>query len=74
MMPAYDLEKDFELVTSSTPAMLTELGNAIDAKDDIVVTLWRPFWANNAFDVKELEDPKNACSEAAFGSTCVTKW
>ena len=63
MMPAYDLEKDFELVTSSTPAMLTELGNAIDAKEDIVVTLWRPFWANNAYDVKDLEDPKNAMGD-----------
>jgi len=63
MMPAYDLEDDFELVTSSTPAMLTELGNAIDAKEDIVVTLWRPFWANNAYDVKDLEDPKNAMGD-----------
>ena len=63
MMPEYGLEKDFELVTSSTPAMLTELGNAIDAKDDIVVTLWRPFWANNEYPVKDLEDPKGAMGD-----------
>ena len=63
MMPTYGLDKDFELVTSSTPAMLTELSNAIDAKEDIVVTLWRPFWANNTYDVKDLEDPKNAMGD-----------
>lgn len=63
MMPAYGLDEDFELVTSSTPAMLTELSKAIDAKEDIVVTLWRPFWANNTYDVKDLEDPKNAMGD-----------
>ncbi|WP_231443528.1 glycine betaine ABC transporter substrate-binding protein [Brevibacterium zhoupengii] len=63
VIPTYGLDKDFELVTSSTPAMLTELGNAIEAKEDIVVTLWRPFWANNAYDVKDLKDPKHAMGD-----------
>ncbi|MCS0499076.1 glycine betaine ABC transporter substrate-binding protein [Protaetiibacter mangrovi] len=62
MMPAYGLD-DWELVTSSTSAMLTELGDAIDNKEDIVVTLWRPFWANAAFDIKDLEDPQGAMGE-----------
>ncbi len=60
MMPEYGLDGEYKLVTSSTAAMLTELSNAIDAKEDIVVTLWRPFWANNTYDVKDLEDPKGA--------------
>ncbi|WP_294179764.1 glycine betaine ABC transporter substrate-binding protein [uncultured Schumannella sp.] len=60
MMPTYGLDGEYELVTSSTAAMLTELGNAIDAQEDIVVTLWRPFWANAAFDIKTLEDPEGA--------------
>lgn len=63
MIPEYGLDGEYELVTSSTAAMLTELGNATEAEKDIVVTLWRPFWANNAFDVKELKDPKNAMGD-----------
>lgn len=60
VFPEYGLDADYELVTSSTPAMLTELKNATDNNKDIVVTLWRPFWANSAFPVKDLEDPKGA--------------
>ena len=56
-MPGYGLD-GLELVTSSTAAMLTELDNAIAAQKDIVVTLWRPFWANDAYDVKDLADPQ----------------
>ncbi|WP_193103480.1 glycine betaine ABC transporter substrate-binding protein [Brachybacterium sp. FME24] len=63
VMPQYELEDEYELVTSSTSAMLTELGNAVDAEEDIVVTLWRPFWANSSFPVKDLEDPKGALGE-----------
>jgi glycine betaine/proline transport system substrate-binding protein len=64
VMPGYNLEGDYELVTSSTAAMLTELESAIDSEEDIVVTLWQPFWANSAFDVKTLEDPEGALGEA----------
>lgn len=63
MMPAYGLDDEYKLVTSSTQAMLTALGNAIEAEEDIVVTLWRPFWANAAFDIKDLEDPLGAMGE-----------
>ncbi|CAH0154743.1 glycine betaine ABC transporter substrate-binding protein [Microbacterium sp. Bi128] len=63
MLPGYGLDGDFELVTSSTAAMLTELDNAIAAQKDIVVTLWRPFWANDAYDVKDLEDPQGLMGE-----------
>lgn len=64
MMPAYGLEGKYELITSSTATMLTELGAAIDKKQDIVVTLWRPFWAYNEFDVKDLKDPLGAMGES----------
>lgn len=58
MMPEYGLDKDYTLTTSSTGAMLATLKSKIDAKEDVVVTLWRPFWANAAFPVKTLDDPK----------------
>ena len=63
MMPEYGLDGEYELVTSSTAAMLTELKSATDKQEDIVVTLWRPFWANDAFPVKDLEDPKGAMGD-----------
>ncbi len=58
VMPGYGLDGDFELVESSTAAMLSELDNAIEAEEDIVVTLWRPFWAYGTWDLKDLEDPE----------------
>ena len=64
MMPEYGLDGEYELVTSSTAAMLTELKTATDKQEDIVVTLWRPFWANDAFPLKDLEDPKGAMGKA----------
>jgi len=56
MMPEAGLD-DYELVTSSTAAMLAELDTAIAAERDIVVTSWAPYWANEAYDLRALEDP-----------------
>jgi len=58
VFPAYGLDADFELVLSSTTAMLAALKKATGAKQPIVVTLWKPFWANQAFPVRPLDDPK----------------
>lgn len=63
VIPQYDLGSEYQLVTSSTPAMLAELRSATEANKPIVVTLWRPFWANSEFEVKDLEDPKGALGE-----------
>ncbi|WP_460834950.1 glycine betaine ABC transporter substrate-binding protein [Nocardioides hungaricus] len=60
VFPAYGLDSDFKLLTSSTAAMLTELKKATDAQKPIVVTLWKPFWANSAFPIRPLEDPMGA--------------
>lgn len=59
VMPAYGLQ-DFKLVTSSTATMIAELKQQTAAKKPIVVTLWKPFWVNQAFPLRALEDPKNA--------------
>jgi glycine betaine/proline transport system substrate-binding protein len=64
VMPTYGLEDEFTLAESSTTAMLAELQEAVDKQEDIVVTLWRPFWANSSFPVKDLEDPEGALGEA----------
>jgi len=64
VMPQYGLTGNYKLVTSSTTAMLTQLKKATNAKKPIVVTLWRPFWANSAFPVKDLKDPKGALGKS----------
>lgn len=62
-IPTYGLE-DYELVESSTPAMLTELERSLDRDEPIVVTLWHPHWAYAAYDIKDLEDPEGAMGGA----------
>ncbi|WP_231606225.1 glycine betaine ABC transporter substrate-binding protein [Salinibacterium sp. NK8237] len=61
-MPTYGLD-DMELLTSSTPAMLAELQAALDNGENIAVTLWRPHWAYDAFDIKDLADPEGTLGD-----------
>jgi glycine betaine/proline transport system substrate-binding protein len=64
VIPDYKLAEDgWKLQTSSTNAMITALGDAVEAKEDMVVTLWRPFWANSEFGMRDLEDPKGSLGE-----------
>ncbi len=49
---------DLEQVNSSGPAMTAALSNAIQAKEPIVVTGWKPHWKFGRFDLKVLDDPK----------------
>ncbi|TQL51365.1 glycine betaine ABC transporter substrate-binding protein [Ornithinicoccus hortensis] len=72
VIPTYGLD-DYTLVESSTTSMLTQLGDAIDNEEDIVVTLWRPFWANSAFPVRDLEDPEGALGEPETLNAIATK-
>ncbi|MFI8412739.1 glycine betaine ABC transporter substrate-binding protein [Paeniglutamicibacter gangotriensis] len=68
VIPGYGLEK-MDFVTSSTTAMLTELKKSTDAGDNILVTLWRPHWAYDAFPIKDLEDPKDTLGTAELVKT-----
>jgi glycine betaine/proline transport system substrate-binding protein len=63
VIPEYGLDSEYELVLSSTAAMLTELQKATEAEEPIVVTMWKPFWANLGFPIRPLEDPKGAYGE-----------
>src|SRR5690606_39957965 len=62
-VPTYGLD-DYELVKSSTPAMLEELETAIEDEEPVLVTLWRPHIAYSKFDLKDQEDPEGAMGEA----------
>ncbi len=63
VIPTYDLGDSFELVESSTPAMLSELDAAYQNEEPILVTLWRPHPAYGEYDLKDLEDPEGALGE-----------
>lgn len=72
VIPDYGLD-GMNYITSSTPAMLAELDKALAAGKNIVVTLWRPHWAYDAYDIKDLEDPKGALGSAEGIHTFTTK-
>lgn len=63
VIPTYGLES-FDFITSSTPAMLAELQSKLEAGDNVAVTLWRPHWAYDAFDIKDLQDPEETLGAA----------
>jgi glycine betaine/proline transport system substrate-binding protein len=74
VIPTYGLE-DMEYTTSSTPAMLQELETATEAGENIVVTLWRPHWAYDAYPIKDLEDPEGALGDVEHLHTFAsTEW
>lgn len=53
---AYDLP--FKQVTSSGPAMVASLEKAINQKEPVVITGWKPHFKWAEHDLKYLEDPK----------------
>lgn len=72
VIPGYGLE-DMEYLTSSTPAMLSELKTKLAAGENVAVTLWRPHWAYDEFPIKDLKDPKGTLGDAesiySYGSS-----
>ncbi|MUV37095.1 Glycine betaine-binding protein OpuAC [Lentibacillus sp. JNUCC-1] len=50
---------DYNLVSSSEPAMISELQKKMADEEPIVVTLWKPHWVFAEMDLKLLEDDKN---------------
>ncbi|WP_026065097.1 glycine betaine ABC transporter substrate-binding protein [Amphibacillus jilinensis] len=50
---------DYELISSSEPAMLAAIGQAIENEQAIVAPLWTPHWIFSELDLKFLEDPEN---------------
>ena len=63
VIPGYGLDK-MDYITSSTAGMLSEMKTATTKGENIVVTLWRPHWAYDAFPIKDLKDPQGTLGEA----------
>ncbi|GAA0607871.1 glycine betaine ABC transporter substrate-binding protein [Virgibacillus siamensis] len=76
---------DYELIESSTAAMVTSIKEAVDAKEPIVAPLWKPHYVFAEVDLKFLDDPKKTyggvekiymATREGFGSDYekVSKW
>ncbi len=57
----YDL--DYELIGSSTAAMISSIKKAVEQKEPIVAPLWKPHYIFSEVDLKFLEDPKKTFGE-----------
>src|SRR5699024_11416435 len=60
---AYDSLDGWEQELSSTGAMLTELSEAIDNEEPIIVSAWSPHYMFAEWDIKYLEDPEGVFGE-----------
>lgn len=60
VLPTYDPDGTLELADGSTATMLEALDTAVSQGKPVAVTLWRPHWAFNAYDIKALDDPDDA--------------
>ncbi|MCC5889256.1 MAG: glycine/betaine ABC transporter [Alkalibacterium sp.] len=60
----YDNLEGWDVQESSTAGMLTELGQAIDNEEPIVVAGWTPHYKFETYDLKILDDPQNVFGEA----------
>src|SRR3712207_8386786 len=49
---------DYEVVDSSTPAMLGQVESSLENEEPIAFTAWKPHWMFTAFDIRYLEDPE----------------
>ncbi len=61
----------WDVQTSSSGAMATELGEAISNEEPIIVTGWSPHWKFSEYDLKYLDDPKGVFGEAEIIGTMV---
>lgn len=59
-----DYQLQYNIQISSEPGMLLTLDRAIQRKQPVVVTLWKPHWAWSKYKLHYLKDPKGV-----FGKT-----
>lgn len=67
----YDNLSDWQVLTSSSGAMTTELGTSIANEEEIVITGWTPHWMYQSYDLKNLEDPEGVMGEEETLNTMV---
>ena len=70
VIPAYGLEQ--KLVEASTAGMLEEVERLYAFREDFVFLAWSPHWMNQRFDIRYLEDPKDAMGPTNDPAECST--
>lgn len=60
----YDNMAEWTIQSSSSGAMATTLGQAVENEEDIIVAGWSPHWLFQSYDLKFLEDPLNIFGDA----------
>ncbi|USS87221.1 MULTISPECIES: glycine betaine ABC transporter substrate-binding protein [Fructilactobacillus] len=73
-IPAYGLkQQNWQLQTSSTAAMCSQLEKSIKYKQPIVVTAWQPHWMFKKYPIKFLKDPKGVYGKSEQINTVARK-
>ena len=67
----YDSLAGWTQEESSTAAMLTELGDAIENEEEIIVAGWNPHFMFAQYDIKYIDDPKGVYGGEEYISTIV---
>ena len=70
VVPAYGLEQ--KLVEGPTAGMLAEVERRYGAREEFVFLAWSPHWMNRRYDIRYLEDPKDAMGETNDPAECST--
>jgi glycine betaine/proline transport system substrate-binding protein len=70
VIPAYGLEQ--KLVQAPTAGMLAEVGRRYALREEFAFLAWSPHWMNQRFDIRYLEDPKDAMGETNDPAECST--
>ncbi|MFD7998062.1 ABC transporter permease/substrate binding protein [Streptomyces mirabilis] len=63
VLPGYGLDKEYNVVDGSTPAMLAELKRAYAKKQPVAVVLWSPHWAYSEYELTKLADDRKLFGE-----------
>jgi glycine betaine/proline transport system substrate-binding protein len=61
VIPAYDLHQ--KLVEGPTEGMLAEAEDRYRNQEEFALVAWSPHWMNQRYDLRYLEDPKDALGE-----------
>ena len=70
VIPAYHLKQ--KLVEGPTAGMLYEVGRLYATREDFVFLAWSPHWMNQRYDIRYLDDPKDAMGPTNNPAKCST--
>jgi glycine betaine/proline transport system substrate-binding protein len=70
VIPAYGLKQ--ELVAAPTAGMLAEVERLYAFREEFVFLAWSPHWMNQRYDIRYLEDPKDAMGPTNDPAKCST--